>query len=225
MKTYQEKVWDNFCSRYGVADRGVPLFEVNNDIVNVNEIGKNRRLVLKRSNEMESNVIQEVRKVLSDHQSGADRFEGLIYMMYRVLSNRIVPLYIGKAEKYGKSGSNLSENIKDIERNDHKFCRWGYGYAYHIGDLSAIVCPGHPQEKRPGKYKRWANTLFEDYPSKSPRLRLPVYFWIIAWERGNIGIWEEFGETSLTFLEYLLIGVASRLFPNDLLNQEGVNRI
>jgi len=72
---------------------------------------------------------------------------------------------------------------------------------------------------------RRANALFEDYPSESPRLRFPVYFWIHAWEKGNVGVWEEFGEISLTFLEYLLIGVASRLFPNDTLNQEGVNRI
>jgi hypothetical protein len=29
----------------------------------------------------------------------------------------------------------------------------------------------------------------------------------------------------LAFLEYLLIGVAGVLFPNDLLNEEGVNRV
>ncbi len=225
MKTYHEKIWDNFCSRYGVADRAVPLFEVNNNVVTVIEIGRDKRFFLKRSKAMESDVTKEVRKVLGDHKSGDGRFEGLIYMMYRLSSNHIVPLYIGKAEKYGKSGGNLSENIKDIERNNHKFCRWGYGYAYHVGDLSAIVCPGHPQEKRRGKYVKWANALFEDYPSESPRLRFPVYFWIHAWEKKNIGIWEEFGEISLTFLEYLLIGVASKLFPNDMLNQEGINRI
>ena len=196
-----------------MADKGASLFEVNNNVINVIEIGKDKRLFLRRSKAMESNVIQEVKKVLVDHKSGDGRFEGLIYMMYRLLSDRIIPLYIGKAEKYGKNGGNLSENIRDIERNAHKFCRWGYGYAYHVGDLSAIVCPGHPEEKRRGKYTRWANALFEDFPSKSPRLRFPVYFWINAWERGSIGIWEEFGGESLTFLEYLLIGVASRLFP------------
>ena len=35
-----------------------------------------------------------------------------------------------------------------------------------------------------------------------------VYFWVKAWERGEVGIWEEFGAISLTFLEYLLVGVA-----------------
>jgi hypothetical protein len=33
-----------------------------------------------------------------------------------------------------------------------------------------------------------------------------------------------FGSCPLAFIEYLLIGVASLLFPNDLLNEEGVNR-
>ena len=35
---------------------------------------------------------------------------------------------------------------------------------------------------------------------------------------------EEFGPTRLTFLEYLLIGVASNTFGKELLNEERVNR-
>ena len=38
------------------------------------------------------------------------------------------------------------------------------------------------------------------------------------------GLWTDYGARSLTFLEYLLIGVASDLFPDALLNTEGVNR-
>jgi hypothetical protein len=45
-----------------------------------------------------------------------------------------------------------------------------------------------------------------------------------AWRRDEVGIWEDFGQTRLTFLEYLLIGVASSVFPDDLLNIEGQNR-
>ena len=37
------------------------------------------------------------------------------------------------------------------------------------------------------------------------------------------GVWEELGPTSLTFLEYLLIGVAGRVSPV-LLNRVGVGR-
>ena len=39
-----------------------------------------------------------------------------------------------------------------------------------------------------------------------------------------VGIWEDFGPTRLTFLEYLLIGVASAVFPETLLNREGQSR-
>jgi hypothetical protein len=40
-------------------------------------------------------------------------------------------------------------------------------------------------------------------------------------EEGSVGLWTEYGETSLTFLEYQLVGVASDLFPDTLLNTEG----
>jgi hypothetical protein len=42
--------------------------------------------------------------------------------------------------------------------------------------------------------------------------------------RGAEGLWKSYGATSLTFLEYQLIGVASDLFADTLLNTEGVNR-
>ena len=185
---------------------------------------KRKRFVLERSEPMESLVINEVKKVNDDFYSGKEHFEGLIYMMYRFSNNNVVPLYIGKSEKYGKNGRNLSANIKKIAYNKQKFCRWGYNYAYHVGDLSAVVCEGHPLKRQTQKYRKWAEMLFCKYPASLPKLRFPVYFWIKAWEKGSVGIWEDFGETSLTFLEYLLIGVGSDLFPTDLLNDEGVNR-
>jgi hypothetical protein len=144
-------------------------------------------------------------------------------MMFWLDGNLVLPLYIGKSEKYGKN-KNLSTNIANIKKNHHLFCRWGYNYAYHIGDLSAVVCPGHPQGKINRKYTKWAERLFTAFPSEKPELRRDTYFWIEAWKHGSAGIWKEYGETSLTFLEYLLIGVASDLFPDLLLNNEGVNR-
>ena len=184
------------------------------------------RCLLRRSGEMEALVAGEVSKVLEDHGSESDLFEGLIYMMFHRDGKEIIPLYIGKSEKFGKSSGRLSTNIAGIKitkGNRGKFCRWGNNYAYHIGDLSAVVCTGHPETKKTNKYKKWAKLLFTDYPSASPRLRKPVYFWLTAWKKDEIGIWEEFGPTSLTFLEYQLIGVASRLSKR-LLNDEGVNR-
>ena len=49
-------------------------------------------------------------------------------------------------------------------------------------------------------------------------------FWCAAWGPGSPNIWREFGARPLAFAEYLLIGVAGLLFPDDLLNDEGVNR-
>jgi hypothetical protein len=57
----------------------------------------------------------------------------------------------------------------------------------------------------------------------SRTLKMPVYFWCKAWRFGAVGPWKDFGPTSLTFLEYLLIGIGSSAFQC-LLNEEGKNR-
>ena len=69
--------------------------------------------------------------------------------------------------------------------------------------------------------------LFEKlptFPRELPKLRKQVYFWIKAWKKEDIGPWEDFGSTNLTFLEYLMIGVASSVYPENVLNKEGQNR-
>ena len=66
--------------------------------------------------------------------------------------------------------------------------------------------------------------MFVETPTDSPRLRSPLRFWCTGWGPSSRNIWPEFGACSLSFVEYLLIGVASLLFPDDLLNDEGVNR-
>ena len=66
--------------------------------------------------------------------------------------------------------------------------------------------------------------LFDEIPTENPRLREDVRFWVKAWKTTDIGIWSEMSPTRLTFLEYLLIGVASSIFGDRLLNAEGRNR-
>jgi hypothetical protein len=51
-----------------------------------------------------------------------------------------------------------------------------------------------------------------------------IRFWACIWGPQRQSIWREFGAIRLAFEEYLLIGVASELFPNDLLNRERRNR-
>lgn len=216
-------LWDRFCKEHRILETGLPLFACDEDgKVTCAPYGLDGRSILRRSPEMEALVRHEVNRVLGQDDN---RVEGLLYMMHWWDdTGRIVPLYIGRAGKYGKAGGNLSANLLGIEQDTSKFARWGSGYAYHIGDLSAAACPGHQQSKILQKYRRWAHKLFADAPSPSPTLRRPVYFWATAWSADSYNIWHDFGPCFLSFEEYLLIGVASELFPEHLLNDEGVNR-
>ena len=148
MNEQQLNLWTNFCDRYLKNNLRVPLFKSNNRVVEVKKQGKDQRFILTRSESMENLLIREVEKVLNDFDSKQNEYEGLIYMMYKFKNDLVVPLYIGKSEKYGKQGDNLSENILSIRSNKSKFCRWGNNYAYHIGDLSAVVCHNHPEDKK-----------------------------------------------------------------------------
>ena len=109
--------------------------------------------------------------------------------------------------------------LTSLHTDKTKFARWGDGYSYHIGDLSACVLPGHDESKKTVKYQSWAECLFVT----GTQLRHPVYFWAAAWKSDEAGVWDEYGPTSLAFLEYLLIGIAGGL-SDCLLNREGIAR-
>jgi hypothetical protein len=220
------KIWNGFCADMWVVGSSALLFDADNlGIVTKREIGqKKRRHVFCRSSDMENLVVSEVDKLVSDWESGTHKYDGLIYMMYRLKKDKILPLYIGKTETIGRGEGNLSANIKNLRRDKSKFARWGDNYAYHIGDLSAAVLPGHNPAKISRKYQEWGRALFTDIQVEHPKSKEPVHFWTRAWSSKEIGIWEDFGPTRLTFLEYLMIGVASSAFPESLLNIEGRNR-
>lgn len=225
--TSTKSLWDRWCRVHDVAKQSVPLFDSDEvDRVRTTIIGTtNRRSILCRHREMEQLLIDQTSLLVDDWASGGRNYDGIIYMMLVVEHDRtITPLYIGKAEKLGKGDGNLSANVQRIDRDRSKFARWGDNYQYHIGDLSAASVHGHPPDKISPKYVRWAETLFEDTPVANPRLRRPVRFWAKAWKSSDIGIWSEMNPTKLTFLEYLLIGVASSIFGEQLLNSEGRNR-
>jgi hypothetical protein len=219
-------VWQDFCDRYKVASDAVPLFHVDDrGFLRTKVIGRgdSQRSVLARAAEMEALIRGQVRLLVEDWQSGRREYDGLIYCMGHRTGGLFEPLYIGKAETLGKGHGNLSVNLQRLETDTSKFARWGDNYAYHVGDLSACVLPGHPADKAVQKYQRWAKALFAHTPSAEPRLVRPVHFWSMAWKGSNVGVWKDLGATRLTFLEYMLVGVASMAFPQ-LLNHEGVNR-
>lgn len=113
-------LWDDFCKQHKILQTGVPLFEGKGNFIKVKTFGrKNKRKVLQRSKEMEKLIEDEVKKLKTDFEN---EYEGLIYMMYWTEGNHVIPLYIGKAEKFGKNHNELSANITTTDNS--KFCRW-----------------------------------------------------------------------------------------------------
>ena len=225
--TTARQIWDNFCTAHQLASNSVPLFACDKiGFVETKEIGqKAKRKVLVRHRDMEELILKEADILTEDWSRKTHEYDGLIYIMHRRGSDgSVVPLYIGKAETFGKGGGNLSANLFNLRTSKNKFARWGDNYAYHIGDLSAAVLTGHPLEKRNPKYSEWASKMFKSAPTEQPQLAFDVYFWAKAWKSTDVGIWPELSPTRLAFLEYLLIGVASTAFGGSLLNYEGRNR-
>ena len=218
----KQALWDAFCAAHRIAETSVPLFATAPDgTVEVFAYGRDARPILRRSTEMEALLVDTVEQVLASRSESA---EGVLYVMHSLnAAGRVVPLYVGKAGRYGRAGG-ISANLVGIRANTGKFARWGYNYAYHMGDLSAAAVPGHATDKVTSKYQRWAARLFVTAVAEAPRQRLPVRFWCTGWSPASPNIGLEFGSCPLAFAEDLLIGVAGLLFPGDLLNDEGVNR-
>ncbi|WP_135806160.1 hypothetical protein [Halorussus marinus] len=220
----KREVWDQWLAENVENEQPVPLFETKEEReVKTKRYGRDNRLILRRSRQMEELLRTEGWKVVQDWKDTDDTYEGLIYLMYTLDGECIVPRYLGKAGKYGRDGQTLSANLENIRTNNTKLARWGDGYAYHIGELSAAVLSHHKddsvsRDKGPkGKYQKWADELFV---SGTRRLREPVYFWTKAWCVDDTGPFYDF-KTNLESLEYNLINLASDLYPDYLLNSEG----
>jgi hypothetical protein len=158
--TTPKQIWDNFCTAHKLTSNSVPLFACNKiGFVETKEIGqKAKRRVLVRHRDMEELILKET-DILNDEDWShkTHEYDGLIYIMHRRGGDgSLVPLYIGKAETFGRGDGNLSANLRNLRTSKEKFARWGDNYAYHIGDLSAAVLTGHPVEKRNAKYSEWA---------------------------------------------------------------------
>jgi hypothetical protein len=214
--TEREGVWRSWTDQYVDTESPTPLFETDSNlVVSYKKHGENDRRILNRSEEMEELLRQEGRKVINDWETTDDTYDGLIYLMYWIEDGDVIPLYVGKAGKYGRDGESLSTNLKELRRGStRKFARWGDSHFYHIGNLSAIVFD-HDKNQKP-KYEKWADRLFEE----SRHLRQQTYFWTKAWEEGDVGLYHGF-VVSLEQLEYQLIGLTSDLYPDKLLNEEG----
>ena len=206
----------------------VPLFETDADgVVQTERFGNgpHKRDVLKRSAAMERLVIEQAEKVETDFHERGQRYEGVVYLMYWLDSNDdVLPLYIGKSGKFESTGYKLNPNLKYIRERKSRFARWGYGTAFHMGGLSqtyfdsAWESTGETPRSSKG---RWIQTLFEP---KSRQLKRDVYLWMKAWEVDDIGPYTPDTGASpyLEELEHQLIALAWELYPDLLLNTEGL---
>ncbi|MFB6225072.1 MAG: hypothetical protein ABEI13_01295 [Candidatus Paceibacteria bacterium] len=214
--TTKEEIWQEWTSRYIDIENPVPLFETDENLtVEYKHYGQNNRRILKRSESMESRLREGGRKVINDWSTTDDTYDGLIYLMYWLEDDQVVPLYVGKAGKYGRDGESLSSNLEDLRGNStRKFARWGDAHFYHIGNLSAIVFDHEKNQKQ--KYQNWVDRLFE----KDRQLKQQTYFWTKAWDQTDVGLYHDF-EVPLEQLEYQIIGLASDIHDDRLLNEEG----
>ena len=220
----KQSLWYGFVAHHKIAEESLPLFDVDHGAVTLKSYGKDERLVLQRSHQMEAKMRGLGRILVDEHRNQAVQHEGILYIMLTRDSGGLVPRYIGKAEIYGKGDNNLSANISDLRTGHGKFGRWGYNYAYHLGDLSAVTCPGHHPNKETTKYKDWRDQLFTLEGSSRVIPKAEILFWATLWGPTCQSVWRQYGQTKLAFEEYLLIGVASDIFGSALLNREGRGR-
>jgi hypothetical protein len=185
-----------------------PLFATTNLQVAVRSYGQQR--VLERHPTFDELMITTVETGLS-----LPNWRGIVYVMHWWRDSAIIPLYIGKTERQGRTHA-ISANIDHIRTNLRFFGRWGYGRAYHIGDLSDAVLGGAASP--PGKYRRWAERLFSSL--QPPTLREPVYVALISWVDGMCGPSGLPG--SAPAVEKELIALASVEYQAVLLNVDGI---
>ena len=220
MNGLHRKLWDDFCAHEHVLD-SPQIFESDpNLIVSVKQCGgKQRKRILCRSREMEHDLSSKAIAVRTDAQGANPVCQGLLYMMFWNRADEIIPLYIGKAEIGGRKHaiSRLFTNSKSCP-----LPRWDDSLPYHIGGLSTWVCTGYTHQEK-GKDK-WAKKLFVTVPDLNPKLIHPVYLWVRIWRDDDVGLWPEYGPTSMCMQESILIDLAHRLYPNDILNTEGILR-
>ncbi len=222
--TSANQIWDDFCLRFSVSKNAVPLFDATDSgRVATRRHGHDGRILLCRSEQMESLVRAEAAKAVNDYLAGGQQIDGLIHMMGWIENQRFIPLYICKTETSWQGGKTLSQTLRNLDRKKVMFAHWGDSYHYNFGALSACSVPGHHARDQRERYHDWANKLFEKVPAEQPILRRPVWFWTTAWDNRKTGIWKEVGPTSLAFLEHSLIGVAGMISPG-LLNRESLHR-
>ena len=207
-------IWRKFISQQDLEINHIPLFETDNNL-NVETIiygRKNKKIILKLSDEI-NNVFKETSThVRNKHHN----YDGILYIMYCIRNEKIIPKYIGKTNVIGKTGK-----ISVLFQGKSPKPRW-FGDNSHTFKLSEVVCEGYYTQDKRNQYLKWGEVLFKEINSSSPKLKEQVYFKILPWEKSPKSLWYEYGGFTLGLQEYFLIDLIQKLFPGELLNIEGV---
>lgn len=192
--------------------RHVPLFDADGLVAKTWVKAKSDKRLLRRHPDMEAAVIDLVEPGLC-----SDDWHGLLYVMgWGRAPAQLVPLYVGKAAKAGKTRK-ISANLERIRANTHKFARWGNGSAYHIGDLSQALFRWEAYKGPDRKYERWAEMLFSEVDP--PTLRERAYLVLIPWTSGSRA--PSGRSCTIEEAEEELIDLAIREFEDVVLNVAG----
>lgn len=138
-----------------------------------------------------------------------DTCPGLISVMGVGRRQAFTPLYVGKAERRGKTLT-VSRN------NPSTFVWWGYGLDYHEGDLSLDMFGFSAYREPARKYCCWAEALFASMTP--PVLSQPVQM-LLPWSRESRERSGLMG--SVAFAEKEVIALASVFHTDTLLNVDG----
>jgi hypothetical protein len=160
--------------------RCVPIFATGRDLVVETVVRGSGKRLLRRSPEMERTIIDMVAEGLKRPE-----WRGLLYVLAWGGKERLRPVYIGKAGRFGKKKGVLSANLVNLAKDKGKFARWGDGNAYHIGDLSQTLFGWKAYKDAGQKYERWAEVLFAE--RSPPRLREPASLLLIPWREHQLG--------------------------------------
>lgn len=160
----------------------------------------------------------EVTRLLSTEanrfKQNSSKYDGLIYIVYTLSQSRIEPVYIGKATSLCDPNSMALSTASVVPE------RWSYKNG-HLKGLSESLHRDSNSLDTTRKYDRWVETLFTGDRSS---LKQSVYLWTQCWGSENTGPYSPYTGVipTLAELEYRLIGLTYSLFPERLLNNEGV---
>lgn len=230
MDRNRRTLWQDWVNDH-LPEGDIPLFETDDNLrVKTTRFGRGdaERDVLKRGQEISKRIIDKASILEEDLESRSGQFEGLIYLMYWKEDQEIRPLYVGKTSKFNTTGYEINPNIESLATRENRFARWGYGKAWHLGELSNAILrsswleSGEFTDKSINK-KQWAETLFRP---ETRILRNQTYLWIDTWSVDDEGPFSSKTGThpNLAELEYQLIGLTDSLYPDLLLNEEGTNQ-